>query len=193
MNEAMEPSGLLKKAAVFIAAILAFVLLDQFTKWYVFEHMLRIAGTPIGFGDWWIHMQSREDSMTSLANFKNVAVTPVFDFVAVWNPGISFGLLQDGSYTMSVLLTGFAFLMAIVVSVWGIRSPRRAEQIATFLIAAGAISNALDRIRFKAVADFLYFNYKGYYWPAFNIADSCITIGAIILVFFVLFMDTDKE
>lgn len=181
------------KITIYFLALLALAFFDQITKWHVFENMLRIDGENLCFLDWLRASTTMEETLASFAQFRIIEVTSFFDLVAVWNSGVSFGLLQNAGDLMPVLLMVFALIMSVVMIVWGLRSPNRWEQIGTLLIATGALSNAFDRFRFKAVADFLYFNYNGYYWPAFNAADSYIALGAGLLVVYILFMDEDKE
>jgi|AntRauTorcE11897_2_1112592.scaffolds.fasta_scaffold00994_13 signal peptidase II len=181
------------KVSLYSLALCILVFFDQVTKWFVFEKMLRIKEASPDFITWLQTQTSMEETLSSLANFQMIEVTPFLHLVAIWNSGVSFGLLNNNSMIMSLILTGFALLMSLVMIVWGMRSPKRIEQMATLLIAAGALSNAFDRFRFKAVADFVYFNYNGYYWPAFNAADAYITLGAGILIVYILFTDAYKE
>lgn len=195
MTDQTQPRVTVLKVALYSLVLVLLTLFDQLTKWFVFEKMLRIKGVPADFITWLQSSRSLAETKSDvfLANFQMAEVTPFLHLITVWNDGISFGLLQDGSDLMPVLLTGFALLMGLVMIVWGLRSPKRVEQIATLLIAAGALSNAFDRFRFNAVADFIYFNYNGYYWPAFNAADAYITLGAGILIVYILFTDAYKE
>ena len=66
------------------------------------------------------------------------------------------------------------------------------EKWAAMLIAAGALGNAIDRFRLKAVADFIDLHANGYHWPAFNIADSAIVLGAGLLIVYIFKMDSSK-
>lgn len=193
MPEQMRRRLTAQKVFIYFLVLLGLVFFDQFTKWYVLEQMLRIEGQALDFFAWLGARWSVEETLASFAHFKMIEVTSFFDLVAVWNSGVSFGLLQDAGTAMPVILTGFALLMSVVMIIWGLRSPDKWEQLGTLLIAAGALSNAFDRFRFKAVADFLYFNYNGYYWPAFNAADSYIALGAGLLVVYILFMDANKD
>jgi signal peptidase II len=113
-----------------------------------------------------------------------VEVTPFFNLVLVWNRGVSFGLFggNDGE-VQRWLLVAVAVGVAAVLMVWLARGVEDAWQRWSFrLIVAGAIGNAIDRILHGAVVDFLDFHYAGWHWPAFNVADSAIVIGALVLV-----------
>jgi len=113
-----------------------------------------------------------------------VAVAPFFNLVLVWNRGVSFGLLgaNDGELQRWVLVA-VALAVAVVLAVWLARGVADAWQRWAFrLIIAGAVGNAIDRVLHGAVVDFLDFHYGGWHWPAFNVADSAIVVGAVLLV-----------
>jgi signal peptidase II len=116
-----------------------------------------------------------------------IEVTPFFNLVMTWNPGISFGLFDIGSPLNALVLSVLALLIVAILLVWLYRSDRLFIGTGIGLISGGAIGNVIDRIRFGAVADFLDFHVAGYHWPAFNVADSMITIGAVMIVLDTLF------
>jgi signal peptidase II len=119
----------------------------------------------------------------SLAASQAVEVTSFFNLVLVYNPGAAFSFLADGAGWQRGLFVG----IAIVASVWIVYLLRkypdqRLFALALALILAGAVGNLIDRIAVGAVIDFLDFHAFGYHWPAFNVADSAITCGAVLLV-----------
>jgi signal peptidase II len=116
-----------------------------------------------------------------------IEVTPFFNLVMTWNPGISFGLFDIGSPLNALVLSVLALLIVAILLVWLYRSDRLLIGTGIGLISGGAIGNVIDRVRFGAVADFLDFHVAGYHWPAFNVADSMITIGAVMIVLDTLF------
>jgi signal peptidase II len=112
-----------------------------------------------------------------------VAVTPFLNLVLVYNPGAAFSFLSDAAGWQR----GFFIAIALVASAWIVyllrKYPRqRLFAFALTLVLAGAVGNVIDRIAVGAVIDFLDFHALGYHWPAFNVADSAITCGAILLV-----------
>ncbi len=111
-----------------------------------------------------------------------IEITPFFNLVMVWNPGISFGFFNTGSPANALVLSALALLIVAILSVWLYRVRRLWIGGALGLIIGGAIGNVIDRVRYGAVADFLDFHVAGYHWPAFNVADSMITIGAAMIV-----------
>lgn len=112
-----------------------------------------------------------------------IAVTPFFNLVLVYNPGAAFSFLSDAAGWQR----GFFIALALVASAWIIyllhkHSHQPLFAVALSLVLSGALGNVIDRIRFGAVVDFLDFHAYGWHWPAFNVADSAITCGAILLV-----------
>ena len=112
---------------------------------------------------------------------RRVAVLPFLDFVPVWNPGISFGMLANGGIAVTVMLTLLAFAVAGWM-LWKAPGFQPMERLCAGLIAGGAIGNAVDRIRFGKVVDFIDVYVQTWHWPAFNIADAGITVGALLWI-----------
>ena len=121
-----------------------------------------------------------------------IPVTPFFNLVTVWNRGISFGLFDgDSAVTVWILpLVALAIVAALVI--WLRRVQGAWLACAIGLVIGGALGNVVDRLRFGAVADFLDFHVAGYHWPAFNVADSGITVGVTMLVLDSLFLGGEK-
>jgi len=113
---------------------------------------------------------------------QRITVTSFFNLVKVYNTGVSFGLFDDISYGKYILIA-VAFAIAIVMLFWLAKIDDQWLAIAIGLVIGGAFGNMIDRAFFGAVADFLDFHINGYHWPAFNLADSAITLGAGILIF----------
>lgn len=106
-------------------------------------------------------------------------VTSFFDYVLVWNTGISYGLFAG----LPVALLGLLMLVAIVaLTAWWWRAREALVRAGLALCIGGAVSNALDRWLYGAVADFFHFHYGHYSFYIFNIADAAITLGVILLV-----------
>lgn len=119
-------------------------------------------------------------------------ITSFFNIVLAWNRGISFGMFGDAGALAGNLLIGVTLMIAVGLSVWLTRVETRLSAVALGLIIGGAVGNVIDRFRFGAVTDFLDLHVLGYHWPAFNIADSAIVIGAIVLMWESLF-DNEKS
>jgi signal peptidase II len=111
-----------------------------------------------------------------------LAVTPFLNLVVVWNRGVSFGMFDSASAQGPWLLSGLAVAVVVALAVWLWRVDHPLAAIALGLIIGGALGNVLDRVRFGAVVDFLDVHALGYHWPAFNLADSAICVGAALLL-----------
>jgi signal peptidase II len=101
----------------------------------------------------------------------------------VYNKGAAFSMLADASGWQTPLLIVFALVAAGIVGTLIVKNPhKRLLCLGLALILAGAVGNLIDRLRYGHVVDFLDFHAMGWHWPAFNVADSAITIGAVLLI-----------
>ncbi len=112
-----------------------------------------------------------------------VALGPFVELIVVWNRGISYGLLQQDTDLGRWLLTIFSIAVAIGLAVWMLRTPHRLLAASLALIVGGAIGNAIDRIAYGAVFDFVHVHVGTFSWYVFNIADAAIVAGVIGLVY----------
>ena len=120
--------------------------------------------------------------LASLRPGDSVYVAPFFNWVLTFNQGAAFSFLSDAGGWQRWFFT----VLALGVSVWIVTMLRRHTgefrlSLALTLILGGALGNVIDRIRFGAVVDFVQWHAAGYAWPAFNVADSAITLGAVLL------------
>lgn len=112
-----------------------------------------------------------------------IEVTGFLNLVLVWNRGISFGMLGDGGAAQAWVLAAFGVIVAGGLVIWLQRAALpRLPSLGIGLVAGGAVGNAVDRLRFGAVVDFVDVHAAGWHWPAFNVADSAITLGVIALL-----------
>lgn len=110
-------------------------------------------------------------------------VTSFFNVVRVHNTGAAFSFLSDASGWQRWFFTALGFVAAAVI-VWMLKS-HSAQKLFSFAMACilgGAIGNVVDRLAYGYVVDFLDFHWRGMHFPAFNVADSAITVGAICLI-----------
>ena len=106
-----------------------------------------------------------------------------FNLVLVYNKGAAFSFLSDAAGWQTPLLIGFAVVAVGILGTLIVRSPgRRLFCTGLALILGGALGNLIDRFRYGQVVDFLDLHAAGWHWPAFNVADSAITIGAVLLI-----------
>jgi len=151
--------GLRNKNILFLAIAVAVVLLDQATKaWIVSE--LRLHETF-------------------------AVIAGLFNITHIRNPGAAFGFLATAPplfrHTFFIVVTVAAILLILhYIRIGRVESLSMASALG--LILAGAVGNLIDRVRFGEVVDFLDVHIAGHHWPAFNVADSAITVGAAILI-----------
>ncbi len=143
------------------------IVLDQLSKWIVLNH--------IQFGE-------------------TIYVAPFWNWVLTFNPGAAFSFLADQPGWQR----WFFGALALGVSGWiAFELKKHPEQtllsLALTLVMGGALGNVIDRVRFGAVVDFIQWHAAGYYWPAFNVADSAITLGAVLLVVAQLLTPKNEE
>ena len=108
-----------------------------------------------------------------------LSVLPVLDYTLAWNPGISLSLLAG---LPVAVLAGGALIAILGLLVWWWRTPDPLVRFAVMLIAGGAISNAIDRLAYGAVADFFHLHWGALSFFVFNIADVAISAGVLLLV-----------
>ena len=114
--------------------------------------------------------------------YRSIELTSFLSMTPVWNSGISFGFFQDSGELGRYGFTGFAFAISIWLIYSSIKLPRYSS-LGFILIASGAIGNAIDRIIYGKVVDFIDFHIEDLHWPAFNLADTIIFIGAILFLY----------
>ena len=132
------------------------LLSDQLTKWWMLVEVMK------------------PPRMIPLAPFLNI--------VLVMNPGVSFGMLGSAPQWVGWGLVVFALAIVAALSIWLRGVTERLLAAGLGLIVGGAVGNVVDRIRFGAVGDFLDLHWGDFHWPAFNVADSAITVGVVLLV-----------
>ena len=149
---------MIKKYILFGVTIVLIILFDQVTKVYIDSSM------------------QLHDSFPVIQGF--------FSITYVRNPGAAFGFMAGASPLFRYIFFVAITVTAIVLILYYIRKSKAEELRLTFslsLILSGAIGNLIDRIRFGEVIDFLDVYLGSYHWPAFNVADSAISVGAVIL------------
>ncbi len=132
------------------------------------------------------------DRMLTL--YEPVYVMPIFDLTLLYNKGAAFSFLSDQGGWQRWFFTVLAILVSTVLTVWlwRLKPQEKWVAVALSLIIGGAVGNVIDRILFGHVIDFLHFHYQQHYWPAFNIADSAITLGVGIMLYDALVLAKNK-
>jgi signal peptidase II len=127
---------------------------------------------------------SKQVVLANVQYGETIYVAPFWNWVLTFNRGAAFSFLADEGGWQRWFFT----VLAIGVSAWiaamlRTHAAQKLLSLALALIMGGALGNVIDRIRFGAVVDFVQWHAAGFYWPAFNIADSAITIGAVLMIF----------
>jgi signal peptidase II len=147
--------GRLNWRLLLIAA--AVVIADQLTKWAAVSY---------------------------LSMEREVPVLPFLNLVLAYNRGAAFGFLNNAGGWQNLLFIAIAVLATGIILYMLSRPAGRERQVAIglVLILGGAVGNVIDRVVYGHVVDFIKLYYQSWYWPVFNVADSSITIGAVLLV-----------
>ena len=141
-----------------ICIYLLLIILDQSTKIYVARVMLN-------------------------NRFENIEIFSFLNITFVRNTGISFGLFSNGGLLNRYFFTILALIVGLTLLIIAFLNIDRIARFSLLFISAGAIGNAIDRIYFGGVIDFIDFFLYNLHWPAFNLADIFITLGVILLLF----------
>src|SRR5690348_9696115 len=128
---------------------------------------------------------------THMYLFEIITVLPVFNIALLHNTGAAFSMLAGAAGWQRWFFIGLALVITAAIVTWLLRMPAKGNRwvaAGLSLVAGGAVGNALDRVTHGYVIDFLQFHWQGWFFPAFNVADSCITVGAILLILDGLFL-----
>ncbi len=120
----------------------------------------------------------------ALDPYRPVSLLPFFNLTLVYNTGAAFSLLADAGGWQRWFFLGLSAVVSLALVVWIVRLPRGQGRLALALalVLGGAVGNLIDRALYGHVIDFLDLHYGGWHWPAFNVADAAITVGAVLLV-----------
>lgn len=118
-----------------------------------------------------------------LVLYAPVPVLPFFNFTLAYNPGAAFSFLSQAGGWQRWFFIVLALIISTILIVWLRRlEGERLTALSLSLILGGAIGNVIDRLWHGHVIDFIDLHYAGYHWPVFNLADSAITVGALLLI-----------
>ncbi|WNC67635.1 signal peptidase II [Thalassotalea nanhaiensis] len=129
--------------------------------------------------------QLTKQSVVALMDYReSINVLPFFNLTYVHNPGAAFSFLADQGGWQRWFFTAIAGVVSILLVVWMAKTPKQDKLIAISfaLILSGAVGNLIDRMMFGYVIDFLDFYVGNKHWPAFNVADSAIFVGAGLMI-----------
>jgi signal peptidase II len=133
--------------------------------------------------------------MASFQDYEVLKVWPVFNLTLVYNTGAAFSFLSDAGGWQRWFFIGIGVLVSAVMVIWLARlGPReRLTAYGLALVVGGAVGNLIDRIWLGKVVDFLQWHWDDWYWPSFNLADSAITLGVVLLLIDGLFAGSRQE
>ncbi len=111
-------------------------------------------------------------------------VNPYFNLNLAYNPGAAFSFLSNAGGWQRWLFTAVALGASVLISVWLCRlhAGERRQAVALALVLGGAVGNLIDRLAYGVVIDFIQWHYHQHYWPTFNLADSAISLGVVLLL-----------
>lgn len=149
------------------------VVLDQLSKHYISEVL----------------------TLCSVGACDSIEILPVFKLTLLHNTGAAFSFLDDASGWQRWLFTIIALGISSVLVAWlyRLRDGEHWLALALVLILGGAVGNLVDRISLGYVVDFIVVHYREHYFPAFNLADSCVTVGAGVMIVDMLVARTHPE
>ena len=165
----MNASNLGWRSVYWLLLSTAIVVLDQITKLLVIENMTL---------------------------YQRVQITSFFDLVRLHNTGAAFSFLADASGWQNWLFTGIAVVVSVGILYWLVTLPakdRRTLAMGLALVLGGAVGNVIDRSSYGYVVDFILLHYQEWSYPAFNIADSAITCGVILILYDGVVLDRRRQ
>jgi len=129
---------------------------------------------------WWVL------SVLDLPRLRQVALLPVLSLTMVWNQGVTFGLMSGIGDWGYLILTAVSLVVVVALLIWLRRAETRLIAVAIGAIIGGAIGNVIDRLRFRAVVDFIHAHVDTPWgelsWYVFNVADAAIVCGVVVLI-----------
>lgn len=152
---------------IWIGLAILTIIVDQWTKWIASTH---------------------------LSYYEPVPVLPFLNWTLLHNHGAAFSFLSDAGGWQRYLFTGLAGVVSLIFIFWLMRMPKKVVllPVAIALILGGALGNLIDRVSLGYVVDFIHVYYGNHNFPAFNVADSAITLGTILLLIDTFFLEKHR-
>ena len=132
----------------------------------------------------------------NLTLYQRVQITSFFDLVRLHNTGAAFSFLAGASGWQNWLFTGIAAIVSAGILYWLVTLPSKGRRILAMglaLVLGGAVGNVIDRSFYGYVVDFILFHYQEWFYPAFNIADSAITCGVVLILYDGVVLDRRRQ
>lgn len=127
--------------------------------------------------------------------YESIAVMPMFNFTYVHNEGAAFSFLSEAGGWQRWFFSAIAFSISGLLLYWmrGLNKSDKLLSIAYALVLSGALGNLIDRVSYGYVIDFLDVYYQQHHWPAFNIADAAICVGAVLIIYDAIFSKEQSQ
>ena len=125
---------------------------------------------------------SKQIAIANLSGQPPLEIFPFLSFALIFNEGAAFGFLNDAGGWQRYFLSALSATVSAVLIIWLWRSRRGLLCLALALVLGGAVGNLIDRVIQQQVTDFILLHYRHWYFPAFNLADAAITVGAVGLI-----------
>lgn len=123
--------------------------------------------------------------VSRFAEYESITLNPFLDFMRLHNEGVAFSMFADASGWQRWFFSGLGVVVCSIVVVWLWRLPRKGQVLLAAglaCIVGGALGNVVDRLLRGHVVDFIRVHYAEWYFPAFNVADSAISVGAVLII-----------
>lgn len=126
---------------------------------------------------------TKEAVVNYLQHGEDISITSFFSIILTYNSGAAFSILSNAGGWQRVFLSLISIMAVVIILIWMLAELKDKRKLwALSLLLGGAAGNLIDRINTGRVVDFMLFGYNNWYFPAFNIADICISLGAFILI-----------
>jgi len=128
---------------------------------------------------------SKQIFISSFDVGQSIIVNPYLSWTYLQNTGAAFSILADGGGIQKAFLLSVSVLASVIIFLWIQKTSeyQRQKLFGQFLLLSGAVGNLIDRAQYGYVVDFIDVHVNGFYWPVFNLADSFIFIGVLLLLF----------
>ena len=128
---------------------------------------------------------SKQIFISSFDVGQSIIINPYLSWTYLQNTGAAFSILADGGGVQKAFLLSVSVLASVIIFLWIQKTSeyQRQKLFGQFLLLSGAVGNLIDRAQYGYVVDFIDVHVNGFYWPVFNLADSFIFIGVLLLLF----------
>jgi signal peptidase II len=142
-----------------------------------------------------LDQSSKQFAEAMLTAYEPVFVLPFFDLTLMYNKGAAFSFLSDQGGWQRWFFVALAVGVTLALVLWlrRLKPEEKWVALSLSLIIGGAVGNLIDRLLFGQVIDFISWHYQEYYWPAFNLADSAIFIGVVVMLYEAFFIRSGEK